>query len=549
MARRNGRDEADLPEHLSGTTREQFLKRAGATGLAIGAGGVLTSCLGGDDDDSGGGTGTGTEAESGSLREGGELRVGIGSTGTGDVVDPHVSHSTADAARQFAMYDSLTQVRGSTDVFEATNELAEELEMNSAGDVVTLRLRQGVEFHNGKTLGVEDFIATYNRITDPKTGSFNIGRWSIYDMKAAKKLDARTIRIPLTRPTGILPELMGAGSIGNIIPEGFDLEKPVGTGPFRLTSFTPGRETVFERFENYWGDEPAKVETLRLVGLTDDTARYNALLSGEVDVLDTVPLAQIESLNSNSKFKVSSLPSAQWYPMYMRVDKEPFTDARVRNAMRLAVNRQQVIDTAFHGEAELGNDVYAQFDPYQNKELVREQDIEQAKSLLKQAGQENVAVTMVTGPVAAGALEMTQVLAENAKAAGFKFNLRQIDLGTMYGSNYGKWPFGIDVWPGLPYLVMMASYETPVSPVNMTHNMSDEHYKLYQEATAEVDPDKRKELSQELQQIDFDTGGTIVAAHPNYTAAYSSDVGGFYPANLTGGAVAAGYFNKLGFLA
>jgi peptide/nickel transport system substrate-binding protein len=534
---------------MTGTTREQFLKRAGATGVALGAGGVLAGCLGDDDSGSNGGTGTEAAAASGKLRKGGNMRIGLGSGSTGDVTDPHVSHSTGDATRQFAMYNSLTQVRGSKDVATPENELAEEIEPNAKGDVWTIRLREGVEFHNGKTLGVEDFIATYNRITDPKTGSFNIGRWLIYDIKNAKKLDKRTIRVPLTRPSGILREMMGAGSIAGIIPEGFDVKKPVGTGPFKLKSFTPGRETVFERFENYWG-EPAVVDTLTLVALPDDTARYNALLSGQIDVLDTVPLAQIDSLKSNSKFKLSSLPSAQWYPMYMRKDRPPFDDPRVRQALRLCINRQQVIDTAFHGQATLGNDVYAQFDPAQDKSLKREQDIEQAKSLLKQAGQENVSVTMTTAPVAAGALEMTQVLAENAKAAGINFNLRQVDLGTMYGPQYAKMPFGIDVWPGLPFLVMMASYDTPVSPVNMTHSQDEKHFELYQQATAEVDEAKRKELSAELQRMEFgDYGATIVPAHPNYTAAYATNVGGFYPANITGGAVSAGYFNELGFVA
>jgi peptide/nickel transport system substrate-binding protein len=549
MGLEDGWDEQDAAmDGMSGTTREEFLKRAGATGLALGAAGGLAGCLGGDDDDGESDGGGDTRAQAENLPQGGNLRVGILSTGTGDVVDPHVSHSSADAARQFAMYDSLTQVRGSTEVFDPTYELAEEMEPNAKGDVWTIRLRKGVEFHNGKTLGVEDFIATYNRITDPKTGSFNIGRWLVYDIKAAKKLDKRTIRVPLTRPQGILPEMMGAGSIANIIPEGFDVKNPVGTGPFRLTSFTPGRETVFERFENYWG-EPAKVDTLRLVALADDTARYNALLSGQIDVLDTVPLAQIEGLEGNPEFKVSSLPSAQWYPIYMRVDRAPFEDVRVRQALRLCVDRQQVVDTAYHGHATVGNDIYAKYDPDQDKTLKREQDIEQAKSLLRQAGQENLTVEMVTGPIAPGALETTQVLAENAKAAGITLNLRQTDLGTMYGPNYGKWPFGIDQWPGLPYLVMMASYDTPVSPVNMTHNKDERHYNLYQQATAEVDRAKRKELSQELQGIDFEEGGTIVAVHPNSTAAYSTKVGGFYPANLTGGAVSAGYLDKLGFLA
>src|SRR5262249_26613783 len=195
----------------------------------------------------------------------------------------------------------------------------------------------GVEFHNGKTLDVDDFIYTVKQITNPTTGAFNYGRFILFDIKHAQKLDNLTVRIPMLTPVAIMPEMMGGGSVAIIVPVGFDIKAPVGTGPFKLKSFTPGQQTVLERFPNYWG-EPAKVDTLVLIDLPDDTARYNALLSGQIDVLDTIPYAQLAALKGNSQFNVSNLPAGGWYPMAMRVDKAPFTDVRVRQAMRLAVD-------------------------------------------------------------------------------------------------------------------------------------------------------------------------------------------------------------------
>jgi peptide/nickel transport system substrate-binding protein len=539
-------DDVDIAERrVVGSTREQFLKRAGGVGLAVGAGGLLAAC---DDDDAGGGVDTITNASGPEmLRRGGNLRIGMGSGSAADTLDPFKATSTADAARSYSLYDGLADVRGSRGALEPKLALAEEISPNEDGTVWTIRLREGVEFHNGKTLDVDDFIATYERMTDPKVGAFGVVRWSVYDMKAAKKLDKRTIRVPMTRPTGILPELMAAPLAG-IIPPDFDVKNPVGTGPFKLKSFTPGSETVLERFENYWG-ESANADTVTLTSLPDDNSRYNALISGQIDVLDSIPLAQVETLKANAKFKVSSLPTAQYLPIYVRVDRPPFDDVRVRQALRLLVDRQQVVDTAFHGNATVGNDVFAKFDPLQDESLEREQDLEKAKSLLRQAGQEGLTATLVSAPVGTGAVETSQIFARNAESAGVNINLRQVDPGTMFGPNYLKWPFAIDNWPGLTYLVAVASATLSTAFVNESHFSNKEYDSLYQQAVGELDEAKRRELSHELQRIDFEQGGIIIAAHQNYTAAYATEVGGFYPTNRTGDTVAAGYLNRLGFVA
>jgi peptide/nickel transport system substrate-binding protein len=405
-----------------------------------------------------------------------------------------------------------------------------------------------VEFHNGKTLDVDDFIYTVKQITNPATGAFNFGRFILFDINHAQKLDNLTVRIPMLTPVAIMPEMMGGGSVANIAPVGFDPKAPVGTGPFKLKSFTPGQQTVLERFPNYWG-EPAKVDTLILTPIPDDTARYNALISGQIDILDTVPYPQLAALKQNSQFTVSSLPSGQWFPMAMRVDVEPFKDVRVRQAMRLAVDRQAIINSAYAGAASYGNDLFGLFDPVLDTSLVRHRDVEQAKSLLKQAGKTNLTVQMTVAPVGAGAVEACQVLARTVQDAGITVNIQQVDGGTYYGKNYLSWPFSIDTWPGLTYLVLILTNDGPHSHVNLTHFDDPQFNKIYTEAKATLDPNKRAELSHELQMIEFEQGGNIVPAFPNYTAAYSKKVGGFFNSNLTGGAVASGFFNQLGFVA
>ena len=184
------------PESGEGATRSEFLRGALGAGAVIGAGGLLAACGGGGS--SGTSSGAGTAASTGSpaagrLGQGGSLRIGLATGSSADSLSPWVSFSNGDAARQFAMYDSLTQIRGSKEKLEPTNMLIEELTPNKDGSVWTIRLKSDVEFHNGKTLDVDDFIFTTNMITNPKTGAFNIGRFILFDVKNAKKLDKLTL--------------------------------------------------------------------------------------------------------------------------------------------------------------------------------------------------------------------------------------------------------------------------------------------------------------------------------------------------------------------
>jgi peptide/nickel transport system substrate-binding protein len=496
-------------------TRGEFLHGALATGAAVGAGALLDACGGTSSSKT---TATMTTSSpttaSQALRHGGSLTIGLGAGSTADTLSPWISFSTADAARQFCLYDSLTQIRGSISALTVENRIVDELTPNKDATVWTFRLKSGVEFHNGKTLDVNDLIYTIDQITNPKVGAENIGRFLVYDMKNAKKLDNLTLRVPMLAPVSIIPELVGDGSIVNIVPVGFDVKHPVGTGPFKLVSFTPGQDTVFARHPNYWGPA-AKVDILRLSELPDDTARYNALLSGQIDVIDIVPYSLISQLESNPSFHVSNLQCGQFNPMFMRVDVPPFTDVRVRQAMRLAVDRQQVNASAYSNAASHGSDLFGLNDPVLDTTLVRNQDIEQAKALLKQAGKENLTVTMTVAPISPGALEQCQALAASVKAAGITVNLRQVDSGTLYGSNYLNWPFSVDSWPGLNYLVLIATNDGPNAHIDESHFDNPRFNTLYKQALATLDPAMRTEIAHEMQMIEFNEGG--ISSPPSQT--------------------------------
>jgi peptide/nickel transport system substrate-binding protein len=107
----------------------------------------------------------------------------------------------------------------------------------------------------------------------------------------------------------------------------------------------------------------------------------------------------------------------------------------------------------------------------------------------------------------------------------------------------------VDTWPGLNYLFLVGSDDGPGAAVNETHFSSAKFNALTAQARRTLDPTKRTDIIHDMQQIEFTEGGNIIPCFPNYTAAYTTKVGGFYPANLTGDAVAAGFYNLLGFVA
>ena len=318
-----------------------------------------------------------------------------------------------------------------------------------------------------------------------------------------------------------------------IVPVGYDPTKPVGTGAFMYESFTPGQQSVFKKFPNYWQHGKPYVDTLTIIDFTDDTARVNALLGGQVQAIDNLPTGQISQVQGNSALKVLISHTGQWQPFTMRVDQPPFSDVRVRQAMRLIVNRPQMVEQVLSGQGRIANDMYAPFDPAYDASLPqRHQDLEQAKSLLKQAGHAGLTVQLTTAPVFQGVVQAAEVFAQQATGAGVNVKLQKLDTGTFYGPNYLKWTFAQDFWATREYLPQVAQGSLPTSPFNECHWADPTFLKLIGQARAELDTSKRNALLQQAEQIEYTSGGYIIPYFSNQIDAYSGKLSGFQEAEV-----------------
>src|SRR5262245_45609561 len=410
-----------------GLTREELLKWATVGGGLLVVGGGFP------------GAGQGAVAATPAPKRGGTFRIGASGGSAKDFIDGQTVATRPDQARIVAGWETLV-------VFDSQfklrfDGLAEEITPNKKGTVWTIRVRPGIEFHNGKTLGAADVRYSLQRLVNKKLGLFGGAALSSIDPRNIKIMDKRTIRATLKKPDGTILDALGQ-YIANIVPLGYSptavgkANPNIGTGPYKLKSFTPGQQSVHERNPNYWRSGQPYFDQVVIIDFPDDTARVNALLGGQIDAMTDVPPAQVNVVNA-SRTKVLESPSAAWTPICMRVDAEPFDDVRVRQAFRLIANRPQMVQQALAGHGHIGNDLYAIFDEAFAKDLPqRKQDIDKAKSLLKAAGKDGLTVDLQTTNGALGMNEGAQFFAQQAKAAGVTINVKILDSGTFYGDQY-----------------------------------------------------------------------------------------------------------------
>jgi len=504
--------------------RRQFLRGAVATGALAGAGGLLSACSSGGPGSSGA---SASPSAAGAPRRGGDLKVGLtGGSGT-DTLDPHKGLTYLDTARAQALYQPLLQLDTKA---QAEFVLAEEISPHGSTSEWVIRLRPGITFHDGKPLTADDVIFTLRRIITGKlTGSTPLGP---IDVKGLKALDQHTVRVPMTSPYGSFLDQLAYWYYLYIVPVGFDPKKPNGTGPFKYKSFTPGQRSVFVRNGSYWRSGLPYVDTLTVIDFSDSASLQNALTTGVIHGAGALEGPQITALKSTPGVRTVVSHTGAITPFTMRVDQAPFNDVRVRQAMRLLVDRPQLIRSALNGYAAVGADVSSPYDPDYDSSLHRQQDIAQAKHLLKKAGQENLTVQLVTSPVATGTVAMATVLEQQAKAAGVTINLKTVDPTTFFGANYLQWTFSQDFYNYSPYLAQVAQSLLPTSPFNETHWHLPKYVALNKQANATANPATRKQIEHEMQLIDFNEGGYIIPAFIDALDAYSTKITGYSAARV-----------------
>src|SRR4051812_40011327 len=538
------RSESDGPMSTSGSDRDRF-RGAGRAQLEVlnaglsrrrllaGAGGAvllssLAACGGGD-------SSTDTNSEpTGKPKRGGDFRLGVTGGGTKDIFDGQNIITKPDQARLVSAFETLLLF--DDDYQLTTDGLATEVSADNPNQY-TIRLRDGIEFHNGKSLTADDVIYSLQRIGTEDLGLTGFAATSSMDLAGLKKLDKLTVRLPMKKPDSTVPQTLASYTFG-IVPVGYKAfpSKQIGTGAYKLKSFTPGQESVSERNPNYWRSGEPYFDTVTITDFADATAQVNALLGGQIDAMTDVTSSQVQTLKSQ-QMEVLISNTGGWVPLCMAIDMPPFDDVRVRQAMRLIIDREATLKQIASGYGRVANDLYAPFDEgYDSSLPQRTRDIDQAKSLLKAAGKEGLTVDLHTTNGAQGMVSLATVFASQAKDAGVTINVKNDP--NYYGDSYLKLPFSVDFWGTRGYLNQVQQGSLPSAPYNETHwppksgtgsNFED----LYKQALAETDSSKRIEIEHEMQKLEYDLGGYIIPYFNSLIDGHSTKVAGLTPSKGT----------------
>lgn len=505
--------------------REFVLGTAGALAL----GGLAAAC--------GSGTGTSplpTLAPAGNPKRGGDFRLGVTGGGSSDMFDAQNFVTRPDQARLVSAFETLLVF---DDDYVVTNGgLAEEVSQDSATQW-TVRLHKGIEFQDGKTLGAEDVCYSLRRILDSKNGLPGYSQLMAIDPGRLEVMDPRTVRLHLRTPNAVLDQGLAAFN-NTIVPVGYEKfpAKQVGTGPYALETFTPGEASVSRRNPNYWRAPEPWFDSVTITDFPEATAQVDALLSDQIDAMTDLPAAQV-SVVSGRGLGVLVSHTGEWIPLCMRVDVPPFDNPDLRMAMRLIVDRPQTVAQVTSDYGRIANDLFAPFDPdYDSSLPQRVQDIDQAKYLLRRAGMENGSLTLHTTNGAEGMVELASVFAAQAQSAGLQISV--LNDPNFYGNQYLKLAFCVDFWGTRDYLAQVSQGMLPTSAWNETHwppkaGPAAGYVHLYNEALSTLDAALRKDLIHEMQRLEYDYGGYVIAYFADLIDGYSNKLHGLQPSRGT----------------
>ena len=385
----------------------------------------------------------------------------------------------------------------------------------------TFNLRQGVKFNNGDELTADDVIFTMGEWMNPDVGSSMLGLLAYLDgPESIEKVDDYTIRWHLNAPNIAIPEHLYhyPAMILHRDFQGDFIKQPVGTGAFTLEEYAEGERAVLKRREDYWqmgvdGEPLPYLDEIIYVSIDKDAA-IAALQSGQVDTMFQPRPSDWQALRDNPDMNVQSASTAQCYLVRMRVDLEPWSDVRVRQAMMKCQDREKIMQLGYYGEGDLSIDAHvAPVHPEYCEKPIPAYDPEGAKALLADAGYpDGLKVTLATKNDESEP-EIAQALKELAAPGGFDIELDITDPGGFW-DRWTEVDLGITSWTHRPLGVMVlplaytADADGNPVPWNETRWVDEEFVSVMSEAEQTLDLEERRALMCQLEDI-FQERGPI----------------------------------------
>lgn len=463
-------------------------------------------------------------------QSGGTLKIAMAGGSSDDSLDPRTFTQQVQRVVGIAVCNQLVEILPDGTMVP---ELAESW---STEDAVTwvIKTREGVTFHNGKTLDAEDVVYSCNLHRGEETTS---GAKSLFD--TITKISAtgqNEITLVLDSANAEFMRVF-ADYHAIIVPNGFeDWAQLVGTGGYKLDIFAPGIRATLSRNPDYWKSDRAHVSAVEITVTNDATARLGALQSGGADIINQVDRRVAGFLDKSSGVEVIRSPGAVHWTFIGAFNADPTSNNHVRQALKFGCNRQKMLDVVLGGLGTLGNDhPISPGSAYYNSELEqRSFDADRAKYHLKQAGMESLPLELYTSEAALPeAVDLAVLYQSEATSAGINLDVQRRPADGYWSDTWMKKPFAMSSWLNRPIDQTFSLIYQSGASWNESFWSNERFDRLLAEGRGTLDFELRKDIYWEMQAILHDEGPSVIPVFADFLDGKSERVKGYEPSGVS----------------
>lgn len=500
-----------------GATRRDLLRMLMASGVTLAAGGTILGRAG--------------AALASTPNRGGHMRAAGWSTSTADTLDPAAASLSTDYVRCCAYYNRLTFLNEQSEV---EMELAESIETDDA-QTWFVTLRSGVTFHDGKPLTAADVVYSMRRHLDPDVGSRSASIARQFS-EISEDGDLR-VKFVLQEPNADLPTILSLHHFMIIADGTTDFRTANGTGAFRSEVFEPGVRSVGVRNENYFKSEGPHLDSFEFIGITDNDARVNALLSGDVQLAAAVRPRSLRVLEGQSGVDTVVTTAGNYTNLNIRLDLEPGANRDFVEGMKHLINRELIVNAVMRGYGEVANDQpVPPMNRYHNPNVEAPAfDPDLARHHFERAGMLGQRIPVIASEAAASSIEMATILQQAGADIGMNLDVQRVPSDGYWSNYWLREPvhFGnINPRP-TPDILFSLLYHSDAA-WNESQFRNERFDSMLVEARGTLDDARRTEMYWEMQEIVSREAGTIIPAFISGIDAISSNVRGLRPNPLGG---------------
>ncbi|MFC3849259.1 ABC transporter substrate-binding protein [Corynebacterium hansenii] len=436
-------------------------------------------------------------------REGGTLRVGVLGKPDATQQDPHQNLSNdSDFLIMSLVYDALTVPNRDENV---APRLARSWEQSPDGRTWTFTIADGATFHDGTPVTAEDVVWSLRRIAKDKTIAFKVP----VPADQVRVVDDTRFSLTSPQPNSQIPLLVRLVTF--VMKKGAEPGDWSGSGPFKMDSYSDGRARLV-RNEAWHGGAP-HLDAIEVIPFASAEAMGNAIQGGDIDLASAVGAVAGRTAEANDRLTVIRRPNDSVMPIIMRTASGPFADPRVREAMRLIVDRPRMVESILSGYGAVGNDILGTGDQFHDASLPqRERDLERAKRLLAEANFDTARTyDFFTIDEATGQVDSAKLFARQAAEAGVKIEVKVQDSTTFYDSTWCKADLYIMTWGTNDSVAFFADKVLKKDAKNNETGWDDPAFEAaYSELLAARDESAQRAASKKMQRAEYDGSGYVV---------------------------------------